>query len=103
MTHVVVKPISTQVCNHAVASENNHAWLLAHDVIPVEYGDGLEERVRAAAPRGVQALIDTFGPEYIDLALALGVPPEAREITSGLWWSDVVPSPNWPTLFCPQA
>jgi NADPH2:quinone reductase len=59
-----------------IASENNHAWLLAHDVIPVEYGDGLEERVRAAAPRGVQALIDTFGPEYIDLALALGVPPD---------------------------
>jgi len=59
-----------------IASEDNHAWLLAHDVIPVEYGDGLEERVRAAAPRGVQAFIDTFGPEYIDLALALGVPPE---------------------------
>ncbi len=59
-----------------IASENNHAWLLAHDVIPVEYGDGLEERVRAAAPRGVQAFIDTFGPEYIDLALALGVPPD---------------------------
>jgi NADPH:quinone reductase-like Zn-dependent oxidoreductase len=59
-----------------IASENNHAWLLAHDVIPVEYGDGLEERVRAAAPRGVQAFIDTFGPEYLDLALALGVPPD---------------------------
>jgi len=59
-----------------IASESNHAWLLAHDVIPVEYGDGLEERVRAAAPRGVQAFIDTFGPEYIDLALALGVPPD---------------------------
>jgi NADPH:quinone reductase len=59
-----------------IASENNHAWLLAHDVIPVEYGDGLEERVRSAAPRGVQAFIDTFGPEYIDLALALGVPPD---------------------------
>ena len=59
-----------------IASEDNHAWLRAPDVIPVEYGDGLEERVRAAAPRGVQAFIDTFGPEYIDLALALGVPPE---------------------------
>jgi NADPH:quinone reductase-like Zn-dependent oxidoreductase len=59
-----------------IASESNHAWLLAHDVIPVEYGDGLEQRVRAAAPRGVQAFIDTFGPEYIDLAVALGVPPD---------------------------
>jgi NADPH:quinone reductase len=59
-----------------IASEDNHAWLLAHDVIPVEYGDGLQERIRAAAPRGVQAFIDTFGPEYIDLAVALGVPPD---------------------------
>jgi NADPH2:quinone reductase len=59
-----------------IASADNHAWLLAHDVIPVEYGDGLEERIWAAAPRGVQAFIDTFGPEYIDLAVALGVPPD---------------------------
>ena len=59
-----------------IASAGNHAWLLAHGVTPVEYGDGLEERVRAAAPDGVQAFVDTFGPEYIDLALALGVAPE---------------------------
>ena len=59
-----------------IASADNHAWLLAHDVMPVEYGDGLEERVRAAAPDGVQAFVDTFGPEYVDLAVALGVPPE---------------------------
>jgi NADPH2:quinone reductase len=59
-----------------IASAANHDWLLAHDVIPVEYGDGLEARVRAAAPDGVDAFVDTFGPEYVDLALALGVPPE---------------------------
>jgi NADPH:quinone reductase-like Zn-dependent oxidoreductase len=59
-----------------IASESNHDWLRAHDVTPVEYGDGLEQRVRAAAPDGVQAFIDTFGPEYVDLALALGVPPD---------------------------
>jgi len=59
-----------------IASADNHPWLLAHDVTPVEYGDGLEERVRAAAPDGVQAFIDTFGPEYVDLALTLGVAPE---------------------------
>ncbi len=61
-----------------IASADNHAWLLAHDVVPVEYGDGLEERVRAAAPDGVQAFVDTFGPEYVDLAVALGVPPRAH-------------------------
>ncbi len=59
-----------------IASADNHAWLLAHDVVPVEYGEGLEGRVRAAAPDGVQAFVDTFGPEYVDLAVALGVPPE---------------------------
>jgi NADPH:quinone reductase-like Zn-dependent oxidoreductase len=59
-----------------IASPDNHPWLLAHGVTPVAYGDGLEERVRAAAPDGVQAFVDTFGPEYVDLALALGVSPE---------------------------
>jgi NADPH:quinone reductase len=59
-----------------IASQDNHPWLLQHDITPVEYGDGLQERVRAAAPDGVQAFVDTFGPEYLDLALALGVQPE---------------------------
>jgi NADPH2:quinone reductase len=45
-------------------------------VTPVEYGDDMETRVREAAPGGVDAFIDTFGPQYVDLALALGVPPE---------------------------
>jgi NADPH:quinone reductase-like Zn-dependent oxidoreductase len=42
-------------------------------VTPVEYGDDLAERVQAAAPGGVDAFVDTFGPEYIELALELGV------------------------------
>jgi NADPH:quinone reductase-like Zn-dependent oxidoreductase len=59
-----------------IASERNRAWLLEHGVTPVAYGDDLEARVRAAAPGGVDAFIDTFGPEYVDLAVALGVAPE---------------------------
>jgi NADPH2:quinone reductase len=59
-----------------IASEANHAWLRSRDVTPVAYGEGLEQRVRAAAPNGVDGFIDTFGPEYIDLAVALGVVPE---------------------------
>ncbi len=59
-----------------IASAANHEWLRTHEVIPVEYGDGLEERIREAAPAGVDAFVDTFGPEYVDLALALGVAPE---------------------------
>ncbi len=31
-----------------IASKSNHEWLRAHDVSPVEYGDGLEARIREA-------------------------------------------------------
>ncbi|MFD3555359.1 NADP-dependent oxidoreductase [Streptomyces goshikiensis] len=56
-----------------LASEGNHEWLKRHDVIPVAYGEGVADRIRAAAPSGVDAFIDTFGRGYVELALALGV------------------------------
>src|ERR1700722_19275274 len=56
-----------------LASGNNHEWLKSHGVIPVAYGDGVANRIRAAAPGGVDAFIDTFGGGYVELALALGV------------------------------
>jgi NADPH:quinone reductase-like Zn-dependent oxidoreductase len=56
-----------------LASESNHAWLADHDVVGVAYGDGVADRIRAAAPGGVDAFVDTFGSGYIDLALELGV------------------------------
>ncbi|MFF2654815.1 NADP-dependent oxidoreductase [Streptomyces sp. NPDC058045] len=59
-----------------LASESNHDWLRGHGVIPVSYGDGVEERIRAAAPQGVDAFIDLFGGGYVELALALGVPTD---------------------------
>ena len=59
-----------------IASEANHDWLREHGAIPVAYGDDLEARMREAAPSGLTAFVDTFGPEYIDLAVALGVPPD---------------------------
>jgi NADPH:quinone reductase-like Zn-dependent oxidoreductase len=59
-----------------LAGAANHDWLREHDVIPVAYGDGVAERIRAAAPEGVDAFVDTFGG-YLDLALdELGVAPE---------------------------
>ena len=58
-----------------VASEANHDWLRAHGVGPVAHGDGLVDRIRAAAPT-VDAFIDLFGDGYVDVALALGVPPD---------------------------
>jgi NADPH2:quinone reductase len=59
-----------------IASEANHGWLSSVGVIPVAYGDGLADRIRAAAPSGVDAFIDTFGEEYVHLAVGLGVKPE---------------------------
>lgn len=59
-----------------VASADNADWLRARGAVPVTYGDGLADDVRAAAPDGVDALADLFGPAYVDLGLELGVAPE---------------------------
>jgi NADPH:quinone reductase-like Zn-dependent oxidoreductase len=58
-----------------LAGEANHDWLSGHGVIPVAYGEGVADRIRAVAPR-VDAFIDTFGDGYVDLALELGVQPD---------------------------
>lgn len=77
---VVVQLLRTRGANViGVASESNHAWLTEHGVIPVAYGNGLADRLRAAAPDGIDAFIDLFGPEYLDLAIELGVPPDRIE------------------------
>jgi NADPH:quinone reductase-like Zn-dependent oxidoreductase len=58
-----------------LAGPANHAWLEGHGVIAVSYGDGVADRIRAAAPK-VSAFIDTYGGEYVELALnELGVVP----------------------------
>jgi NADPH2:quinone reductase len=62
-----------------IASEPNHDWLRAHGVTPVSYGDDLKERILALAPNGVDAFIDLFGPEYVRLAVELGVPRDRIE------------------------
>ena len=59
-----------------LASESNHDWLRVHDIIPVIYGDGLQERIRQASGGHVDAFIDTFGGGYVDMAIELGVKPE---------------------------
>ena len=62
-----------------IASAANHAWLTAHGVTPVTYGDGLAGRLKAAAPDGIDAFIDLFGPDYVRLAVDLGVPRDRIE------------------------
>jgi len=61
-----------------LAGPSNHDWLTRHGVIPVAYGDGAADRIRqAAAPSTVDAFLDTFGGDYVELALNdLKVAPE---------------------------
>jgi NADPH:quinone reductase len=58
-----------------IAGPGNADWLRSVGTEPVAYGDGLADRLRAAAPDGISAFIDTHGDGYVDLAVDLGVPP----------------------------
>jgi NADPH:quinone reductase-like Zn-dependent oxidoreductase len=62
-----------------IASLPHHDWLVAHGVIPVSYGEGLAERLRAVAPNGIDAFIDLFGPQYVQLAVDLGIAKDRIE------------------------
>jgi NADPH2:quinone reductase len=62
-----------------IASRSNADWLEGLGVTVVEYGDTLADSLRAAAPDGVDAFIDLFGPQYVDLAVELGVSPDRIE------------------------
>ncbi|MFF0815304.1 NADP-dependent oxidoreductase [Rhodococcus sp. NPDC003318] len=54
------------------ARARNHEHLWALGVTAVEYGDGLEGRLRELAPDGVDAVVDTAGTdEAVDASLAL--------------------------------
>jgi NADPH:quinone reductase-like Zn-dependent oxidoreductase len=51
-----------------LASEANHGWLKEHGAIPVTYGEGVADRIREVAPQ-IDAFIDTYGGDYVELAL----------------------------------
>jgi NADPH:quinone reductase-like Zn-dependent oxidoreductase len=58
----------------ALASERHHAWLRERDAVPVAYGDGVSERIIAAAEGiPVAAFIDLVGGGYVELALELRI------------------------------
>jgi NADPH:quinone reductase-like Zn-dependent oxidoreductase len=61
-----------------IAGPSNDEWLTAHGVVPVNYGDGLADRLRNAAPDGrIDALLDFFGGGYVELAVTeLGIEPQ---------------------------
>ena len=53
------------------ASESNHDYLRSLGAIPVAYGDGLADRVRAAAPQGIDAVYDVAGIDALDVSVEL--------------------------------
>jgi len=59
-----------------IAGPSNDGWLAEHGAVPVNYGDGLPARLRAAAPSGrIDALLDFFGGGYVAMAVeGLGIP-----------------------------
>ncbi|WP_329567175.1 NADP-dependent oxidoreductase [Kitasatospora sp. NBC_01266] len=75
-----VGALVVQLAKHAgaqvigIAGPGNHDWLRAHGATPVAYGDGLDGRLREAAPR-IDAFIDCYGGGYVKLAIDLGVDP----------------------------
>lgn len=53
------------------ASERNHDYLRSLGAVPVVYGPGLVDRVKAAAPEGVSASLDAAGEEALLASLEL--------------------------------
>jgi NADPH:quinone reductase-like Zn-dependent oxidoreductase len=54
------------------ASEPNHDYLRSLGVWPAAYGDGLADRVRALAPGGVDAVLDTAGRGALAITQRIG-------------------------------
>ena len=57
-----------------IASRAHSDWLERCGVIPVEYGDGVADRIRQTTDH-VDAFVDTVGNDYVRIALDLGVAP----------------------------
>src|ERR1700732_3472057 len=61
-----------------IAGPSNDVWLADHGAVPVNYGDDLSARLRAAAQSGhIDALLDFFGGGYVAMAIEdLRLPPD---------------------------
>ncbi|MBB4915448.1 NADP-dependent oxidoreductase [Streptosporangium saharense] len=64
------------------ASEANHEYLRALGAVPVAYGEGVFERVRQAAPEGVDAVLDAAGGSLAGSVELLGGPERVIGIVS---------------------
>lgn len=69
--------VAVQLARHAgatvvgTASEHNHAYVRELGAIPVRYGPGLADRVRAMAPAGVTRVFDAAGRGAVETSLEL--------------------------------
>ncbi|WP_210586454.1 NADP-dependent oxidoreductase [Streptomyces sp. GESEQ-35] len=81
-----VGSIAVQLARHlgarviGTASESNHDFVRSLGGEPVQYGDGLAERVRGLAPEGVDAAFDTVGGEAVKVSANL-LAPEGRLVS----------------------
>jgi NADPH2:quinone reductase len=55
----------------ALGSPRNHDYLRGLGASPVEYGDGLVDRVRALAPGGIDVILDFGGDDLVATSRAL--------------------------------
>ncbi|MCU1482880.1 MAG: NADP-dependent oxidoreductase [Subtercola sp.] len=87
------------------ASPGNHARLIELGAIPVAYGPGLVERVREAAPGGIDLVLDAVGTdeaiaaslELVDDRRAIGTVVGARAAELGIRaWAGGSPVPLTP-------
>lgn len=58
-----------------IAGPRNADYLRSLGAIPVPYGDGLGDRIRAAAAQPLTKFLDCHGGGYVQLALDLGLSP----------------------------
>ncbi|WP_329617190.1 NADP-dependent oxidoreductase [Streptomyces brevispora] len=78
-----VGSLAVQLARHAgcrvigTASAHNHEHLRQLGAEPVEYGDGLADRLRALAPDGIDAAFDTVGGEALRVS-AQTLAPDGR-------------------------
>ena len=72
MTQLVLRTGATVI---GTARASRHDWLRSLGAIAINYDTDLQASLSRVAPDGFDAVIDTVGHGYVDLAIKLGVVP----------------------------